>query len=84
MNDRGEGGIGSVMMPQNERFFVCLDKGRQDRTIKEDREVQQNEKKSNYLEVNWFMPCGLLVHCQKHRLLSVSKHSAPVKRLTGL
>ncbi len=72
------------MMPQNERFFVCLDKGWQDSIIKEDREVQQNEKKSNYLEVNWFGPCALLKHCQKQRLLSVSKHSAPVKRLTGL
>lgn len=60
----GEGGIGLL----NERFFVCLDKGWQDSTIKEDREVQPNKKQ---------LPRSLLVkHCQNQRLLSVSKHSA--------
>lgn len=80
----GRVAFGSLVMPQNEWFFVCLDKRWQDINIIEDREVQRDEKRSNYLEINWFGPCGLFKHCQKQCLLCVTKHRAPVKRLTGL
>lgn len=80
MNESGEGGIASLMMPRDGRFFVPLDKRQRDSTKKATEVLSQSTTERKAISKK-STGCGRVVHCQKQRLLSVSK---PDKRLTDL